>query len=91
MTELIFNQTQFFIIFMFAIWIYISMLGYERDDVLLLYIQFFVLLPLVLMLLADAFLKGTVLGYGVSFSLLCASVYFVFLGTMMAKNERVHR
>lgn len=91
MTEFFFNNTQFFMIFIFAIWIYISMLGYERDDTLLLYVQFFVLIPLVLMLLADAFLKGTVLGYGVGFSLLFSSIYFVLLGTLLAKKSRTEK
>jgi len=83
MTEVLFSNDQFFIVILSVIWLYISTLGFEKEDVNLLYIQFFVAIPLVLMLLANAFLDGLVLGYGVGFSVAVTSVYFVFLGTII--------
>lgn len=82
------NDTHFYILFMFATWVYVSLMGYEHDDTLLLYIQFFVQLPLVLYLGSIAFFDGLVLGYGITFSLLCASIYFIFLGTAFSYEDR---
>jgi hypothetical protein len=71
-------------VFIFAIWLYITTLAYELDDVILMYIQFFVALPLVILLLADIWLKGISVGTGVGIGLLTASIYFVFLGTSIS-------
>ncbi len=82
------SDIHFYVLFMFALWVYISLMGYEHDDMLLLYIQFFAQIPLVLYLFSLAFFDGIVLGYGLMFSLLCASVYFVFLGTGFAFEKK---
>lgn len=88
MTEVLFTDVQFFGVIMTVIWLYISTLGYERDDVILLYIQFFIQLPLSIMLLANAFLQGLTVGYGLAFGILTASCYFVFLGTALSNRQK---
>jgi len=84
MEEVLFGESQFFLIFMFALWVYISLIGYENNDSNLLWIQFFVLIPLVLYVGSLAFFDGLTVGYGVIVALLTTSVYFVFLGTALA-------
>jgi len=74
-------ESQFFILLMFVIWVYISAMAYQHNDTILLYVQFLAQIPLVLYLFTLAFFDGIVLGYGVMVSLLCASIYLVFLGT----------
>lgn len=81
MVETIISELQFFYVLITVIWLYLSTLAYEKDDVLLLYIQFFIACPLFLMLFGEAFLTGKVLGVGVGIAVLTASIYFVFLGT----------
>lgn len=84
--ETIISESQFFYILLTVIWLYVSTLAYESDDTILLYIQFFICLPLAIMLFADSFFTSSLFGVGVGFAVLCASIYFVFLGTALAKK-----
>ena len=91
MVETFISEIQFFYVLITIIWLYLSTLAYEKDDILLLYIQFFIACPLFIMLFGEAFLSGKVLGVGVGIAVLVASVYFVFLGTGLSFDKKLKR
>lgn len=87
MPEIIFTDNQFYVVLMFVIWAYVSSLAYEKDDIPLMWIQLVIAFPLFIFLLADAFLQGHTLGYGVGFGILCTSAYIATLATSRSKTK----
>ncbi len=91
MVETLINEVQFYYVLLTVIWLYLTTLAYEKDDVLLLYIQFFIACPLFIMLFADAFLSGRLLGVGIGIGVIVASIYFVFLGTGISFDRKTNK
>lgn len=87
MTEIFYNEIQFYILFNLLLWMFIFYLGYKKNIVSLFYIQFIVMLPMVLQLIHSSYIQGIPFGYALSFGLLLTSSYYAFMSLKTRKKK----
>ena len=76
MTEVIYNELQFFIVLLTIIWLFFIMIAVEHDKKILYWLQLGLMIPLFLLLVGHAYLNSFPFGYLVSLCLILASIYF---------------
>jgi len=88
--EVIYNSEQFFIIILFAIWFFIVSEGIEAKASILLYIQFILLIPLMIWSSANAYIQSIPLGYIFTFTLLLIGSGIIAYGwhIQLSDNEK---
>lgn len=82
-----FDESQFFIIILFALWTFLITKGLESRKIGLAYTQFIVMIPLFIITIAEGYFSGFVYAYLFGFAILISSIYVVFLGLVWKLND----
>lgn len=89
--EVTYNSEQFFIIILFAVWFFIVSEGINAKASILLYIQFLLLIPLMIWSSANAYIQSIPLGYVFTVTLLLIGLGIVAYGWNMQIADKEKR